>query len=103
MTPTIGRIVIYKLSEQDAAEINRRRTNSHNIAERIKEGKWSIGAQAHIGNEVYAGDQFPMIVIRVWSDTCVNGQVLLDGTDQLWKTSPLLGDGGGQWNWPVKV
>lgn len=99
--PTVGRIVHYTLNAEDAAQINRRRTNSFAIAERIKEDKWPLGAQAHIGNEVKEGDIFPMLIIRVWSDTCVNGQVFLDGTDQLWKTSPTLGDSNGQWNWPT--
>lgn len=101
MKPTIGRIVHYKLTAEDAAQINRRRTNSYSIAERIKEDKWPLGSQAHIGNEVQEGDIYPMVVIRVWSDSCINGQVLLDGNDQLWKTSPLLGDQNGQWSWPV--
>ena len=30
--PTIGRIVHYRLSEDDAAQINRRRTTGHSIA-----------------------------------------------------------------------
>jgi hypothetical protein len=101
MKPAIGRIVHYKLSAEDAAQINRRRTNSYSIADRIKEEKWPLGAQAHIGNEAHEGDIHPMIIIRVWSDSCVNGQVFLDGTDLLWKTSPLLGEQNGQWNWPV--
>jgi len=101
MKTVIGRIVQYTLSEQDAIEINRRRTHGGNIAEQIKEGKWSIGAQAHIGNNAEAGQVFPMVIVKVWSDVGVNGQVILDGTDQLWKTSVTLGEGQGYWNWPV--
>lgn len=101
MKPTVGRVVHYRLSEQDVIEISRRRTNSVRIAEQIKEGKWSIGAQAHIGNDVEVGQIYPMIIVKVWSDVCVNGQVILDGTDQLWKISPSLGDQMGQWSWPV--
>jgi hypothetical protein len=101
MKPTIGRIVIYKLSQEDADQINRRRTHGQSIAERIKEDKWPIGAQAHIGNEVQVGQQFPMIIVAVWSDTCVNGQVLLDGTDNYWALSRAPGDGEQQWHFPI--
>lgn len=106
-TPTIGRVVIYKLSEQNAADINRRRTTGYSIVERIKlncnsQTLWPLGAQAHIGNECHAGDEFPMTIVRVWSGTCVNGQVLLDGSDSYWATSVAPGDGEGQWHWPVK-
>lgn len=101
MKPSIGRIVHYKLSGQDADEINRRRTHEGRIAVAMEADKWSIGAQAHIGNEVKAGEVFPMIIVKVWSDECVNGQVILDGTDQLWKTSPSLGGEEGNWSWPV--
>ena len=89
MTPSIGRIVHYVLTEQDAAEIMRRRTTGPDIASRIADDKWPIGAQAHIGNAVSAGDVFPMVIVRVWpSDTgSVNGRVLLDGSDEFWATS----------------
>lgn len=105
--PSLGRIVIFKLSEQNAAEINRRRTTGYSIGERIKINSnsntiWPLGAQAHIGNEVSAGDEFPMAVVRVWSDTCVNGQVLLDGNDTYWATSVSHGEHNGMWQWPVR-
>lgn len=35
-------------------------------------------------------DVAPGIITRVWSDTCVNVRVLLDGEDTLWKTSIAL-------------
>lgn len=86
VTPTIGRVVLYCLSEQDAEQINRRRTTGHSIAERIREAAWPVGAQAHIGTTVYAGDVCPGIVVRVWNEDCINIQVLLDGNDVLWAT-----------------
>ena len=106
-TPTIGRVVIYKLSDQNAAEINRRRTTPYSIGERIKlncnsQTLWPLGAQAHIGNDCIAGEEFPMTIVRVWSDTLVNGQLLLDGSDSYWATSVAPGDENGQWHWPVK-
>lgn len=108
MTPTIGRVVLYYLTADDALQINRRRTTGHDIAERIKKNTpdssaWPIGAQAHIGNEVKEGDIFPMMVTRVWSPTCVNGHVLLDGNDCLWASSATEGTGGHNWCWPPRV
>jgi hypothetical protein len=63
---------------------------------------WPIGAQAHIGNVVAAGNEFPMIVVAVWSDS-VNGQVFLDGNDCLWVTAVHEGTQNGQWDWPERV
>jgi hypothetical protein len=114
MKPTLGRIVLYKLDENDEAHINRRRTTGAAIAERINNNHignphletWPIGAQAHIGNEVKAGDVFPMMITRVWweSDSdAVNGQVFLDGNDVLWATSVSEGEGGHAWAWPPRV
>lgn len=123
MTPTVGRIVLYKLSEQNAGEINRRRTTGKSIAERLKWGSagrhaeaipantedgslraWPAGAQAHIGNNAEAGQVYPMVICRIWGSTpesAVNGQVLLDGNDTFWATSTTCGDGEGQWQWPT--
>ena len=92
-------IVNYKLSAEDAAMINRRRTNSASIAERIKEKIWPSGAQAHIGNEAFAGQILPMVITGIWSDTCVNGQVFLDGCDQLWVKSVQKGEDPGNWDY----
>ena len=108
MQPTIGRIVIYRLSENDASQINRRRTSGSSIAERIKSEKWPLGAQAHIGNWTSADQEYPCTIVRVWPDEFgkdqpgVNGQVLLDGNDALWVTSIKEGTEPGQWHWPVK-
>lgn len=89
MTPSIGRIVHYCLTEQNAAEIMRRRTTGADIAARIPSKEWPVGAQAHVGNFVAPGDVFPMVIVRVWpSETgSVNGRVILDGTDEYWATS----------------
>ncbi len=121
MQPTIGRTVIFKITEEQAEQINRRRTTGDKIAQRIKnngqiahEGglvweQWPIGAQAHIGNSAYAGQEFPLVVVRVWPNEFgagnpgVNGQAFLDGNDSLWVTSAGEGTENGQWHWPEKV
>ena len=112
---TVGRIVHYTLSAEDAEQINRRRTTGASIAERLKleivdqsggfVSAWPEGAQAHIGNEVKEGQVFPMLIVAVWgpSETsAVNGQVFLDGNDVLWATSVSVGEGPRTWAWPTK-
>lgn len=103
MNASIGRIVIYKLTDKDADEINRRRTTPMNIHEAIMRGNWSMGAQAHIGNAVSVGEEFPMVVIRVWPAGQVNGQVLLDGSDIFWARTVDVGTIAGTWHWPERV
>ena len=108
--PTIGRIVHYRLSADDAAQINRRRTTGKSIADRMAYGTdplkaWPAGAQAHIGNDVAEGDVFPMHIVKVWGPTAtsaVNGQVMLDGTDTFWATSRTVGEGPGTFSWPTR-
>lgn len=106
MTPTVGRIVHYKLSEWDVAAINRRRADYQNTL-RAGEGN-ATGYVAHVGNDVRAGDDYPAIVVRCWftdytPESCVNLQVLLDGNDSYWATSRRQGDENGQWRWPERV
>lgn len=124
MIPTIGRIVHYRLSADDAAQINRRRTTGKSIAERLlwsplgrhqdaipahaEHGTvraWPAGAQAHIGNDAKEGDVFPMLITKVWGDTptsAVNGQAFLDGNDVLWVTSAAVGEGPRTFSWPTR-
>ena len=100
MIPLVGDIVIYKLTSVDVDQINRRRTTGVSIAERIKVLMWPVGAQAHIGNSVEEGMEFPMLIVRVWGYTqgsAVQGQVFLDGNDVYWATSKLEGNNPGEW------
>lgn len=85
--PTVGRIVQYTLSEQDARVIHERRTRLDLL-----------------GNSVAEGDVYPMTIVRVWGDapgSAVNGQVHLDGQDTHWVTSAEHGEGPRHWSWPV--
>jgi hypothetical protein len=101
MIPTIGRIVHYTLSAEDAENINRRRVVG------AVHPDWPTGAQAHIGNEAHEGDVVPMIVVRVFqigtpAEGLVNGQAFLDGNDSLWVTSRHEGTMPGTWAWPPR-
>ena len=109
--PTIGRLVHYRLSQQDAEQIMRRRTTGKSIADRLKQEAtnnvyaWPAGAQAHIGNDVKEGDTFPMLIVKTWGDTptsAVNGQVFLDSNDVLWATSVAVGEGPRSFSWPTR-
>lgn len=105
--PTVGRIVHYTLDRKDAEHANRRRTTTKSIADRSNAGTWALGAQAHIGNEHREGQVLPMIVVAIFQpgdpQGIVNGQVFLDGNDQLWVTSAHKGTGPGTWAWPARA
>jgi hypothetical protein len=101
MTPSIGRIVHYTLTQHDADAINKRRAD---FATHVRLEEYAdTGYVAHFGNTVRAGDVYPAFVIRVWPDDLINAQVLLDGTDALWITSRREGDTQGTWSWPPRV
>lgn len=103
MDPTIGRIVLFKLTKAQAEQVNRRRLGQDNVPAIVDRVNWPVGAQAHVGHPAAEGDTSPMIVTRVWADLDgVNGQVFLDGNDVLWVTSALEGTEPGTWAWPQK-
>jgi len=102
MIPTIGRIVHYTLSEQNASAINKRR---HDAAQSGIASQES-GAQVHFGNGAQAGQVYPAIIVRTWGDTedsVVQLQVFLDGNDTFWATSAVQGDAQGQWRQPPRA
>lgn len=53
------------------------------------------------------GQLRPAVIVRCWSDTCVNLRVLLDGDNddgaQEWATSRIEGTDPGTWRWPERV
>lgn len=103
MKPTLGRVVIYTLSEDDAKTINKRRADFEVEKRRIFNDPGSaLGYIGHFGNQVEAGMECAADVVRVWSEATVNLQVKLDGNDVLWRTSATLGDGPGKWAWPKR-
>lgn len=100
--PTVARTVLYVLTEDDAKRINNRRGAN------AKADDWPQGAIAHFGNTHHAGQELPLVIVRVWPDEFgpnepgVNGQVLLDGNDSLWVTSAKEGTEPGTWHWPTR-
>jgi hypothetical protein len=107
--PTIGRIVYFRLTNEQVDDINSRRTTTASIHDRINGGTWPIGIQAHIGNPNAEKEILPMVITKICPDEFgpgkdgVNGQVFLDGNDSLWVKNVGEGVGPGQWAWPVKV
>lgn len=95
MTPSIGHIVHYRLTEADADAINHRR---HPLTVSPRE------PNCHIGNSVREGDAFPAVIVRIFdtSSDNVNLQVWLDGGDSHWATSRPQGDGPGAWKSPLE-
>ena len=94
MIPTIGKIVTYRLTAQDADAINNRRKDAR---EKLP---WHhairSGAQIHVGNDVKKGEIYPLIITKVWGKdetAAFNGQLLLDGNDLFWVTSTSFGTG----------
>lgn len=108
MKPSIGRIVVYRLTAENAQQINRRRTCGKSIAERIAKNSeaashWPIGAQAHIGQDTHREEEFPMMITRIWANGKVSGQVFLDGNDVFWAEGVGEGAEAGQWHWPERA
>ncbi len=85
IVPTVGRIVLYRLSQVDITSIMNARRNS-----------------VLRGNAMEAGDIFPAMVVAVWGETptsAVNLKVMLDGDDSFWATSRVVGDTPGTYHW----
>jgi hypothetical protein len=101
----VGKIVRYVLTEQDAAQVNRRRVVD--LPKRIIYSLWPQGAQAHVGNAVKAGAIVPAIVVydHQVPDGRFNGQAFLDGNDTLWLSSVPNAEGvdvpQGTWHFAV--
>lgn len=103
MAVSVGRVVQYRLTERDAAYINKRRMDAQ---KRLHPVKIEDGAQIHFGNDVAAGEVLPLIVTKVWPNDIINGQVLLDGNDTYWARSIYPTDEAekaGFWTWPPRV
>ena len=107
--PTVGRSVHYTLTEDDCREIASQRAGVvANVP--LSDGQSSMAiVDVWYGNTHYLGDTLPMGIVAVNSNESVNGQVVLDGNDVLWKSSAMYttdSDGQAQigcWHWPPRV
>lgn len=72
--PTLGRIVLYRPRPGECRQ-------------------WAVP-------EV---DQYPAVVVRVWSPRCVNLSVLTDSPQPMHATSVEPGEIPGTWSWPPRV
>jgi hypothetical protein len=72
--PSVGRIVLYTLTADDAVRI---------------------------GSSAREGQEFPMIITR--ADGRVNGQVFPDGGHVLWVNTVGEGTSPGTWRWPPRA
>jgi hypothetical protein len=107
VNPTIGRIVIYTLTEDDSEDINLRRQHftAFNEKHRTSPGGHEIqfgetgktGHMAHVGTIVFPGDEYPAMITRVYSDGGINLKVELDGTDNFWVPDAC------NWSWPERI
>lgn len=86
----IGRIVHYRVSQNDVATIQQQRKLFRALELDPLAG----------GNDVRSGEVFPAIVVKTFSPEQASLRVMLDGPDDLWTTSKTLGDSEGQWQWP---
>ncbi|WP_194821318.1 hypothetical protein [Micromonospora sp. S-DT3-3-22] len=88
--PALGDVVLYTLSETDAATINQRRDEIR-----------VVGLRVFAGLEAEPGQTFPAMVTRLDGDAA-NVQVALDGTDVFWAPARTEGEPGeqGHWVWP---
>lgn len=92
MTPTVGRIVHYRLSEYDAKLIDEQTPY-------VVDGR-------QVRNAVRAGTVLSALIVQAWGDkpgSAVNLKVFLDGAGEYWATSRHAGDGEGCWSWPPRV
>lgn len=90
MLPTIGQIVLYRLSEYDAKNIDVRQPQADE-------------AGGYLRNPVAEGQVLPAVVVATFGGAAANLKVLLDGAGDYWATSRTEGDQPGQWSWPPKA
>lgn len=104
MTPSLGRIVHYTMTAEDAEKINKRRKDAHYAMDMHRTS--ANGVMVHVGNDVKEGDVYPLIITKIWDEgerASFNGQLMLDGNDLYWVTSTSIGDGLRQCVWPPRV
>jgi len=102
--PQPTNVVLYCLTQDDADKINKRRNDSMESLDKHKAN--SDGTVLHFGGEVYSGERYPMLILRVWGDnptenSDVNGLVFADGAEGYWVQGVCYGEGRGEFTWPL--
>jgi hypothetical protein len=96
----IGKIVIFRLTEEQKAQIGERRRTEQWIS------GLRHGTKVFEGNPPEIADEVPFVIVRVWPNEFgqgiagVNGQALLDGNDSYWVKCAKEGPDPGMWHWP---
>lgn len=94
METRLGDTVLYRITQEDADQINRRRADAAANMPVIRHSK--TGYMAHYGLEVTAGHQLPAFIICI-DNQVADLQVGLPGNDILWAPRRREGDGLGLW------
>ena len=83
--PRIGDTVQYRMTEYNLTDIIRNREQKE-----------------FIGNSIAISEPVAAIIVRVWTSTCVNIQLFLDGQDTHWVSSAMYNDNlmsAGTWRY----
>lgn len=97
MKPSIGRIVLYTLSERDAEGIRFLTDRAASV---------NRGAVAPVGDDAWAGETYPAVIVSVAGPAAhetVNLKVWLNGTHDYWVPGATEGDVRGTWHWPERT
>ena len=64
-------------------------------------GQYIVDQFHSSGNAPTLGDIVPAMVVKVWSDTCVNLKLFLDGPENAWVTSVVYSETNAPatWHW----
>ena len=95
--PTVGRIVHYRLTRDEATRINGRRQHASEHA--VEHHNAATGVQVHTGNRHRAGDVLPLLIVRVWENEYTDYSD--QGPEYLYPPQQFSFDGGDTWHIPL--
>lgn len=101
--PTLGRVVMYKLTERDAQKVDGQRADGRNRGSTVRAGTvcpaFVVGHNRSVRSAVDEnGKPAPDIVSE-----SINLKVQLDGTDEYYVKGVTMGPDDGQAQWPARV
>jgi hypothetical protein len=89
-TPAVSRVVTYRLSAANVADIVGRREASLRLFKHVP-------ALTGYGTVPESGEELPLLITRVGDDDRVSGHVFLNGSDTWWVQNAKRGSDRGQW------